>query len=476
MIKTDAMITAFLPAFLSLALPVSAALDEWKSQAREFSRSGDLRSALRADEKLAASPESDDAGRAEALRDGAKLRALLGDAAGAERDYSLALKLDPADGAAALGLARALRDRPEQALAAARRAAAVPSGPRRAAALRLAGEIRMDLGDADGARAELDKALAEDAADLDALQDLARLLRARPAEASAYARRACGVAERTPVWARPDALLQCARVWLEIPDRAGAESALREAAALDPDHLDVWETLVSIKREAEKEGGADSAAREAGADAGHPSGDVDPEGLESLRRRTAALKRGKRLAEARALADRFMDAVDDAPAWEQAAAYSLLTRVWLELGDRPWALRSYLKARDLDPRSFPIAVMGVELDVSGPTPLDALGSIVRARAELSGVGEGQLQDFAAPLEYGRDDASALLAAAESNLVEGRGNEALAYARRLVQVSPALSPQARSAAYRLRGVIRRQLLDEAGARADLRRAAASAPAL
>ncbi|HEX4048475.1 MAG TPA: hypothetical protein VH309_11600, partial [Elusimicrobiota bacterium] len=94
--------------------------------------------------------------RAGLLVDGARARFLIGDAAGAERDLRRALALEPGGAEASYRLAALLRDRPDEALPYAERAArAAAAAPRRAAAERLAGEIRLDLGDEAGARSSL---------------------------------------------------------------------------------------------------------------------------------------------------------------------------------------------------------------------------------------------------------------------------------------------------------------------------------
>ncbi|MFI5347032.1 MAG: hypothetical protein ACHQ51_11725 [Elusimicrobiota bacterium] len=332
-----------------------------------------------------------DAQRAEALRAAAGVRALRGDASGAAGDYAKALVLLPGDADALIGMARALGDSPERALPYAERAAgSAATAARRAAAHRLAAEFRLDLGDDAGALAAIESALKEAPDDLDALRDMVRIKRGRPKDAAVYAERAYRAAGGAPLWSRPEAFRLCARIWLEINDYARAEDCLRRALAVDPDDLDALESLVQLKHEGPRRpavpaepAGAPPADEVRPEEAVTAALRADPGDLDALRR-LVALRRGQnRLKEAAALAQRFTDAVEDAPAWQQAPAYRLITRTWLDLGDAPQALETLWKARDMDPRSLATGKLGEEMKVPGPTVQDALSTIVRAREELS---------------------------------------------------------------------------------------------
>ncbi|MFI5347217.1 MAG: hypothetical protein ACHQ51_12660 [Elusimicrobiota bacterium] len=445
-------------------------------------RLGDLQSALRAAERWVSLPQLTDAARAEALIREAGVRALLGDSAGAASDYERALALMPGDPDASLGAALALRDHPDLALPHAEQAArSAATAGRRAAAQRLAAEILLDLGEADKARAGVERALKLAPDDLYALQDMARIMSGRPKEAARFAERGFRAAEAAPRWCRPEAYRLSARIWLELKDSTGAAKSLRRALAVDPDDVDAWEALVLIKR-----GDPGAAAAAAGpetppaADGARPEAELlralksDPGDLEALRRLVALRRAQERAPEAAAYAERFADAVLDAPSWQQAAAYRLSARTWLELGQNELARQSFWKARDMDTRSLAIAQLGLEMKLSGPTTLDALGNVVRARAEVE---DGSLPqyDFPQTHEYGPGDVAALRKAVQTMLVQGRTNEALTYAERLVALTPK-DPAAHAAAYRLKALVRHELHDETGVQEDFRRALGAAPAI
>ena len=282
----------------------------------------------------------------------AQARADLGDYPGAEELLAGALKTDPRDTQALLLLAQVVRDRPHEALRHAERAARLLEdgpAPRRAGAYRLAGEIRTDLGDYAGARAEFKRALRLDGDDLAALQALTRieLELQRPSEASRYAQQALRAAENAPHWLRPTAYEISARIWLELKDEALASESLRLLLEIDPDELSALAALVQLgKRQAPRNPEAASVpipdarqfedrpwevwTQEALARARQKA----PGGLETLRLLIARSHARAKPHEAAAFADRLTAAIKEAPLWQRAAAYRLNARIWHALGDQ----------------------------------------------------------------------------------------------------------------------------------------------
>jgi tetratricopeptide (TPR) repeat protein len=344
---------------------------------------GQYPAALQAAQMWARFPGLTAAQRAEALSAGAKVRYFQGDYSGAAQDYSSALALVPDDPVAEYGLARALGDTPEKALPHAEKAAKNAATPlRRAAAWKLAGEIRLDLGDEVGARAAFTQALKSWPNDLEALRGMVRVNRSHPKEATAFAERAFEVAQTSPDWYQVDAFRFCARIWLEIKNHARAEDSLVRALARDKNDLDALELLVQLKHEGPWR---PSILHPEAGSIPIRMPPADPEDLEALRREIAAALAAGRKKEAAALAERFTYAVDGAQAWMQAPAYLLITRTWLELGNNPMAQQTLWKLRDLDPRSLSTAKLGEEMKVPGPTVQDAQATVDRARAELTGA-------------------------------------------------------------------------------------------
>ncbi|MFI5346450.1 MAG: hypothetical protein ACHQ51_08755 [Elusimicrobiota bacterium] len=363
-------------------------------------RAGILRQALHTAERLQSIPGLSGLRLSEALRKGAGIRTILGDVAGAERDYKRALELDPSDAEAGFRLAQLLRDRPREALEYAEPAgrAALPVKVR-AAAFRLAGESRLDLGEIAEGRASLIRALELSPDDLDALQDMVRLERARPQEAASYAERAQRAAEAAPPWLRRAAYRASARVWLEIKDHRRAAANLRSALALDPDDLDVLEALAQIKRERPDAlsavAGSPVSAEPWTRDALLAALKSDPQDLAALSRLISMEIARRRPAQAAVLAGRFEDAIADAPAWQQAAAYRRIPLIWLELGDAGRARNSLQAGREWDQRSVEtelviLKVLGPEGSRPDPRTAGSLGffpaeayvAVARAHAEL----------------------------------------------------------------------------------------------
>ena len=423
--------------------------DAFRVRLRLDARSGkaDLEASRDAADRCAALPGLKDSRRAVYVFDGARLRLQLGDPVSAEKGFKRALRLKPKDAAAAYGLAEAIRERPQEALRYAELAArAAPTPRKRAAAHRLAAELRLDLGDAAGAQSSLERALKLGEDDLDSLEVMVRAKRGRPQEAFVYALRASSAAARAPLWLRPSAYRLCSRIWRELDERAQARECLKRALALDAHDLDALEAMVPVKPLRPPETGPEVALApepRTPEDAGSRAAilralQTDPDDLDSLRRLIAVERGQGRLTEAAALAGRFMDSVSEAPAWQHVAAYMLIAQQWLELGDRELAAQSVRHARNLDPRSLPVLTMAQQLGVGDlaaddPTPADAHVHLARARADLDDAA-GAEQSLKRALESVPDHLHALKLLAQLKLEARLPREALAYSDHVIRVS------------------------------------------
>jgi tetratricopeptide (TPR) repeat protein len=296
--------------------------------------------ALRSADALVALPGLLPSQRAEALRRRAEIRSRLGDRSGAEADFRRALESDPGDVRTLAGLARAVRDRPDEALRYADQAVLSASGglaQRRA--LDLAAELRLDAGDEAGAKARAERALGLSGGDLDALRLLVRTSRGRPAEAAGYARRAAEAAQSSPLWQRASALALCADIWLEIDAREEAAACLARALELAPDDVPLLRKLADVERR-----GPVRPAPPAPASA--PAGGA-PDELGDLGRLLIARVRASAPG-AHAAVEAFMDGLQDAPPWQRSDAYRLGTKVWVEVGEETISRACLERAHDLD--------------------------------------------------------------------------------------------------------------------------------
>ncbi len=429
---------------------------------------------------LAGRDDLDAAQRLWALREAARVHFLVGDRDGAEDALRRALATAPGDAGTLRQWAALLRDeRPDDALRYARQAA----DPR------LEGEIELDQGDLPAARASLEKALAADGRELDALLAAARAWRGETA-AAGYAVRAQQAAAEAPLWMRAAALRSCAQLWLELGDQARAVACDESALAVDPDDLDALNSLADIQAKDPSVNLAPPAEAAAQADA--PPGGLDqaltalakaPEDLEALRQAFLAERAAGRTEPALDLADRFMEAVPDAPAWQKADAYRTIGELLAEMGSR----QARQKADGAAQRAFQLGMHRVKValllmkahpDVHSP---DAPGSaefagltfleVIQARERLrdSAGARAALQRAARRLP---DNHELTLAAAGFELEEGRADDALKAVEPLL---PGAGPSAlRAAAYELKAKAQQRLKDPAGAVATLERALAVDP--
>lgn len=315
-------------------------------------------------ERRSREPGLSDAALAELLAESGRLRLRVGDYPGAESDCRLALLLSPGHAEASFRLAEALRDSPESAVPFADQAAlAAATSRRKTMAYRLAGELRLDLGDLKGARRSLEKSLEIDGENFQALQAMVRVLAAKPKEARVFALRAERAAERAPAWARAASLRYAAHVWLELRAYDEVEELLGRALAVDPDDLDALETLALVKYER-----PDRMLRTVP----HP-----PEGARAVE---------PPVLDSAEAAARFAGETVEMPSWLYADAYRLLARSWLALGDRRKAVRYARQAEEAEIGSVRTARILNEIEPSGESSTrdlaEASHSVAQARAEL----------------------------------------------------------------------------------------------
>lgn len=187
-----------------------------------------------------ASPAAEPAARAEALRFQASVQRAQGDAAGARATLERAIKLAPRDVAirrqqaeAQLALAR-----PRDALAILDGIAELlrDAGARERAALeRDRARVQRDLGDEQGARESLERALEAWPGDPAALRDLVQLLAGEPERALAYAERLAVAARGEPPADRARLYREKAELERGLGKRRESAESLSRALALEPD-------------------------------------------------------------------------------------------------------------------------------------------------------------------------------------------------------------------------------------------------
>lgn len=284
-----------------------------------------------------------------------RLRLLVGDQAGAERAFRAALAKAPDDASARLGLAEALVERPERALAEARRAAEARDPAVRGRALRLSGELLLALGLDSQAALDFDAALALLGEDLQSLRGLSR---ARPGSARSAALRCEAAAAAAGLWRRGADLVFCARLWDEQGALQDEVRALAAALKVEPDDLDALRLLLSARRR--------GAAPPAQAKGRGPAPPV--------------------LASTAAVAA-FADALPELPAWTQASGLRLVARSWLALGERGKAYLAARAAEEVESPSLPNARVLALIEPAGADTARDLETARRAlEAARSGLG------------------------------------------------------------------------------------------
>lgn len=402
--------------------------------------------ALEKSDALAARAGLTAAQRAWALRESARLRVRAGDASGAEKNLRDALQASPEDPEIFFALARVLRESdPEEALRLADEAGANE----------LAGELRLELGDAAGARASLAKALKK-GDDLDALAAMARAQEGKAAAAE-YAARLRRAAEREPAWARGAALRLSGRVWLELGDAERAAEAFAAALGRDPDDLEALRALARLKRE--QPGLALKLPAAAVEPAGAPAASLDA-------------------------ADLFVEALCDAPAWRRPEGYLAIARTLAAMGpaakERAYAAAS--RADALDGPRVGVALV-YRLAAGSPRAPDEPGSVefaalayravVAARREL-GDREGARSTLARALRALPDSVELRLDQARLALEDGRPAEAIKDLRTLPPGGTPAARLSRAEAQLLRARAEHALKDDAAAERSVDAAVAETP--
>ncbi|MDE2489413.1 MAG: hypothetical protein KGM24_01105 [Elusimicrobia bacterium] len=403
--------------------------------------------AMRLAEQWAALPGLPSSERADALIEDAQARAMVGDYAGAALALRQALKARPGDAVASFLLAQATREHPARALRSAERAARASGAPgRRAAAYRLAAEIRLDLGDLPGARDDVAKALKLAPDDLDALV-LAAHLRADPKQARQAALAACAAADGQPSWRRAAAERVCARVLTDLKDYPAAMAAAGRALALDEDDSDTLRVILRIKKldpsQSLPHGGAVVSDRPVTEVQARRALKDDPDDLAALSRLVAAEQAAGRKAAAAKLAERFTAAILLSPEWQRLDAYRQSARQWLQLGDAGMALASMERAEDLDTASVPNErLVGRVMGRYFPGAVsEAYGDAAQLRVAI-GDPAGADATLERGLKLCPDSQEFLRLLAERKLAESKPREALPYAEQMV----ALAKKAANPAY------------------------------
>ncbi|MCM2303975.1 MAG: tetratricopeptide repeat protein [Elusimicrobia bacterium] len=421
--------------------------------------------------RLAALPGRSADQRADALLAGAELRARVGDAAAAQRDYESALSLRPRDAEASLGLARVMRESPLEALRHAARA--VDAAPGSAEALRVLAEIHRDLDDHAAARESLERALRLAPDDLDSLALMVRAKRGRPEEAAAHADRAQAVAEKAPRWYRPDAYRLCARMRLDLGDRARAALLYKRALAIDPEDLNALQDLARLRLDRPQEpirllagpSGREPSSDDMSEEAIGRALSANPDDLEALSQLLGIRREQGRLLEASALAKRFHEAVPKAPSWMHSSAYRLLAQLAWEIGDPS---RAWLAARERDWWALDEVRLRMRPAGGGVEYASAEVRVAEARAEL-GDEAGAEERLRRVLETFPGDLHALEALLRLKASQRRFSEALAFAERLEKAGAGAPAWRRAAAAVQTAQMRLELGDEAGAEKSLRTA-------
>lgn len=213
----------------------------------------------------------------------------------------------------------------------------------RAGADRLAGEIRLLLGDLAGAEANFERALLQNPRDAGLLLLLSRAKRDRPGDALAYARRSVHAG------AGAAAHLFAGKLQVDLGDKAGAEESLARALELAPDDLDALHAMVRLKRGRKKE--------------------------------------------AFAYADRAERAAGQAPLWHRSDALRYSARIWIEIEEHARAAENLIRALAANPDDFDALLALVRIK-------DKLPQTTLARAHR-GAGAGWAESEPAPEPAGK---------------------------------------------------------------------------
>jgi Tfp pilus assembly protein PilF len=369
-------------------------------------------------------PGASEAVRVAALARAADIRSALGDPDGAEAGLMKALALRPSDPELLISMTETIRSRPDDALAFARRAAEAPAPPeRRAVALRLLGEIQADLGDEAGARSSLTRSMALAPNDLVTLRSMARLSSA-PVNAGSYPDRVERAANAAPDWCRGAAYRFAALIFINAGDDARALKDLGWALGLDPDDIKALRLMVQIR------GRRPDLALPAEVEP--LRGGARRDELDGLRVRFEAARAAHDPAAA-ALAEKFTVAAGKAPVWQRYDAYRLSVEMWLSLGNAAQAQGALERLQDRDDQALATLRLWHRVYAGsnrGPGEGEWLAMVVHLRRQL-GDEAGAAAAVRRWLERFPDDRGVLAEAAALELADGRQDDALAHAKRLL---------------------------------------------
>lgn len=348
---------------------------------------------------------------------------------------------------ALLGRARALRDRPDEALDLAEKALLQAREPAaRLAAERLVRDIRLDLGDVAGARAALGTDVSTDtlALALSAVGD------GRRGEARAQAQRLVAQAAGGSPEDRADALRQEAQILRQLGDDAAAETSLEGALSAVPEYGPALRMLTEIRvaqgRPADAVGYIDRVFR---------SPEKTP-----LERADAGAREGELL-----LSLGRPDAAEKVLAGAEAA-----------LAGRPRVLSALAGLRAAQGRRADAARLADRLARMGGSPLargDALLRAARVRRAL-GDDAGAEKALRAALEAAPARGAAAAELCDLLLSRGKVKEALALTSRAVELSSGAWPSERAAALANRARVEQAAGDDAAAEKSLRSALEADP--
>lgn len=268
-----------------------------------------------------------------------------------------------------------------------------------AGAERLAGEIRLLLGDHSGAAENLKRAALQDPRDAELPLLLAQAKRDRPDDALSHARQSARAGGGAA------AHLYAGNLQIDLGDKKGAEASLTQALASAPDDLDALHAIVRLKRGRKKEAFA-----------------------YAVRAETAAGK---------------------APLWLRQDAYRYSARIWIEIGEHARAGENLVRALTSNPDDYDALLTLVRIKARLPQK-----TIARAH-----LGAGPIEPEPGPAAASEDeldralgknghDLEALRRLVELSRDLGRFPRASVLARRF-QRSVAKAPLwQREAAYRL----------------------------
>jgi tetratricopeptide (TPR) repeat protein len=371
----------------------------------------------------------------------AKVRAARGLQKEADEDYLAALTEDPAskDEIRALLGALSRQEHQQEMMSYVARlldgAAAAPPGDEEA--LKIVVEVLEEM----SRQGRVDAAMARDG-----------LLRERASRPAAAAMEGDAAQDARALRVRAATLLEhLGRARVEINDFAGAEADLRAGLAAHPGDFDVLCTLTQFLRERSRLTESLAAAQELV---------KVTEGIEPMNRAEKWLQRAETLMR--------LGRTDE-------AAADVARGLAAKPGDVPslWLLNQIYLRSGRAREALPWADRMLAAAVSPAERAHAYSQRAQVRAAL-GDGKGADEDVARALAADPEDHIALEARVQRLRADGRLDEALALADRMVEAGAAAPPTRRAVLLEQRAQVRRARGDGAGAEADLRAALAVEP--